>query len=193
LSYRSTGKQSFCHPYHNKRTDTDVEGCGKEVKWIEADTQWGKKNQKVNMDGSKHVCTGGKKMPGRTADMEPVEYQQLTGPTQAAKGYEDSKYGNMFKEYLGQSTGEIKEAAVQLIQATKNLESKATSGNVNEILLIQKVDQLTDKVDAILASNSFQGADKIYKHQHSSNPASGEVILPENGEETVEDEVVEEL
>jgi hypothetical protein len=192
MSFRDSGKQQFCHPYHNKYKDVDVEGCGKQVKWVQVDKGYGPKNSKVNMDGSEHICAGGKKMPGRTADMEPAEYQQLTSPTQAAqtaKGYEDSKYGNMFKEYLGQSTGEIKEAAVQLIQTTKNLESKATSGNVNEILLIQKVDQLTDKVDALLATTSFKGADKMYQEHHHNNPAAG---LPENGEETIEeDEIVE--
>jgi hypothetical protein len=185
LSYRQS-KQSFCHPYHNKRTDTDVEGCGKEIKWIEADTQWGKKNQKVNMDGSKHVCPGGKKMPGRTADMEPSEYQQLTSSTQAAKGYEDSKYGNMFKQYLEESTGGIKEAAAQLIQATKNLESKASSGNVNEITMIQKIQELSDKVDAILASNSFQGADKMYQQQHGKTIPISDTTMQEQSIEQEE-------
>lgn len=163
----SPTKQQYCHPYIDKRTGASVEGCGKPVKWEQTQTQWGLKNQKQNMDGSKHVCQGGVKMPERTADMEPAEYAKLTG---MSHGLQEAKANSYLKEYFDNNLKTVIKDCLD--EVLDDHLTKASSNNVTLATIGKDVTELRQEVQAVLAQNSFKTGSELYDPKHNKAPVS---------------------
>ncbi len=203
-------KQSYCTPYHSDYKG-DVEGCGKQVNWQEiVDPKYGKKRKKFNMDGSEHVCPGGVKMGGnRVAEMEPQEYRELTGPTQADKvasqGLKEANANSFLKSYFDNNLlNIIKDALTQVMEdfrvktSADNMTTMNVAKNMNDLEkkvekstedILKAIDEVAiplntkgDKIDAFLAVHSFKGANEMYHTPVSDTTTMHEERSLENEE-----------